>query len=54
MFELLSLFVLILDIYAVIHVLGRAKPFGWQLLWILIILLMPVLGMVIYFVFARN
>ncbi len=45
----IGLLILILDIIAIVSVVGRPLPVGTKLLWILLILLLPVIGMVLYF-----
>ncbi len=51
---LLGLIVLILDIIAIVSVLAGAGTAGHKLLWTLVILLLPVLGMILYFLIGKN
>ena len=44
-----GLLVLILDIWAVINILGSASSVGSKLVWTLVILLLPVIGVIIWF-----
>jgi len=49
-----GLLVLILDIWAIINTLGAPASTGSKVLWILLILLLPVLGVVIWFFFGPR
>lgn len=51
---LLGLVVLILDIIAIVSIVKAAKPLGWKLIWILVVLLLPVLGMILYFLIGKS
>jgi hypothetical protein len=52
--ELIGALVLILDIVAIVSVLaGRSSP-AHKLLWTLLILILPVLGMILYYLFGRS
>jgi hypothetical protein len=51
---ILGLIVLILDIIAIVSILGAPKGVGWKLLWILIVLLLPVVGMILYFLVGKG
>lgn len=52
-YSFISLLILALDIYAIYLVLTGGGSPGFKLLWILLILLLPVLGMVLYFLLGR-
>ena len=45
---ILGLIVLALDIWAIISVLGSGVSTGAKVLWILLVLLLPVLGLIIW------
>jgi len=45
---ILGLVVLILDIWAIIKVLGSGASTGEKVLWILLIVLLPVIGLIIW------
>ncbi|MBN2065951.1 MAG: PLDc_N domain-containing protein, partial [Candidatus Thermoplasmatota archaeon] len=45
---------LILDILAIIEVLKSSKDTGNKILWIIIILLLPVVGLILYFFIGRK
>jgi len=44
-----GLLVLILDIWAIINIFGSASSVGSKLIWTLVILLLPVIGVIIWF-----
>jgi hypothetical protein len=46
--------VLILDILAIISVLRGYGSTAHKLLWTLVILLLPVIGLLLYFILGRN
>ena len=46
---LLGIVVLILDIWAIVNIFGSAAPTGTKVLWILLILILPVIGFIIWF-----
>lgn len=52
-YGIVGLIVFILDIIAIVDVLNGSKPVVNKLLWILLILLLPMLGMVLYFLLGR-
>jgi hypothetical protein len=45
---LMGLIILIADIYAIIQVLGSGASTGTKLLWVLLILFLPVIGLIIW------
>lgn len=51
---LIGLIVLILDIVAIISVLGGSGSVEHKLLWTVLILVLPVLGMILYFLLGRS
>lgn len=53
-YGIVGLIVLILDIIAIVSVLGSSMSVGGKLLWILLILLLPVIGMILYFLIGRK
>ena len=54
MFGLLGLVVLALDIIAIVDVANGGGDVGRKILWIVLILLLPVLGMILYFLLGRS
>lgn len=53
-YGIIGLIVLILDIIAIVSILGGPKPVAWKLLWILIVLFLPLIGMILYFVIGKQ
>ncbi len=53
-YGLLGLIILVLDIVAIVNVLGGSKPLEYKVLWILVILLLPVVGMILYFLIGKG
>ncbi|WAH60359.1 PLDc N-terminal domain-containing protein [Pseudomonas silvicola] len=45
---LIGLIILALDIWAIINVLKSSAEVGMKVLWVLLILLLPVLGLIIW------
>lgn len=54
MSEILLVVVLVLDIAAVVDVLGSGLGAGAKVLWVLVVLALPILGMVAYFALGRR
>ncbi len=52
--SVIGLLIFVLDIVAIASVLMGRGSIGHKLLWILLILLLPVVGMVLYFIFGRS
>lgn len=53
-YSLFGLLILILDIVAIASVVMGGGSIGHKLLWIILILLLPVVGMVLYFIFGKS
>lgn len=51
---LLGLVVVVLDIIAIVDCLKSGSPTGKKLLWILLILILPVIGMILYFLLGKK
>ena len=51
---LLSLVILILDIVAIVDVLKSSMETGKKILWIIIILVLPIVGLILYFFIGRK
>ena len=47
---LIGLVILALDIWAIINILQSRSEMGMKLLWILLVVLLPLLGLIIWFV----
>jgi hypothetical protein len=52
--SLLATVVIVLDIIAIVSVLMGVSSPGRKLLWVVVILLLPLIGMVLYFLFGRS
>ena len=52
--EIVGLIILVLDIIAIVSVLTGGGSVGHRLLWILLILLLPLIGMILYFLLGRG
>ena len=51
---ILGLIVLILDVYAIIKVLGSGATTGSKVLWVVLILLLPILGVILWWLFGPK
>lgn len=51
---LIGLVILVLDIIAIVDVVKSGKDTGMKVLWILLILILPLVGMVLYFLIGRK
>ena len=51
---LIGLIALILYIIAIVSILTAGKSVGWKVLWILIVLLLPIIGTIIYFLVGKS
>ena len=54
MYGLLGLVVLVLDIIAILDVLKSSMDTTKKALWIVLILVLPVIGMVLYFLIGQR
>lgn len=54
MYTLLGLIVFVLDIIAIVSVLGGYGSVGHKLLWTILILVFPVVGVILYFLLGRS
>jgi len=54
MTTLIGLVVLVLDIIAIIDVLKSSVATGKKVLWIILILVLPFVGMVLYFLIGKK
>ena len=54
MFRLLSVLVLVLDIIAIVSILKSGADTGSKLLWIILVVLLPFLGMILYFLMGPG
>ena len=51
---LLSVIILVLDIIAIIDVIKSSMATGKKILWVLLILFLPVLGLILYYLVGRK
>ena len=54
MIGIVALIVLILDIIALFDILKSSMDTGSKALWIILILILPVIGMVLYFLIGKK
>ena len=54
MFRLFGLIVLILDIVAIVSLLKSSADTGTKILWLLLIVLLPFLGMILYYLMGPG
>ena len=53
-YGIFGLIILVLDIIAIVSVLGGRASVEHKLLWTVVILLLPVVGMILYFLMGRS
>lgn len=51
---LLGLIILIADIWAIIKTVESSAPTGTKVIWVVVILLLPVLGLILWFLLGRK
>ncbi|MFA6349838.1 MAG: PLD nuclease N-terminal domain-containing protein [Candidatus Omnitrophota bacterium] len=51
---LLGLVVLVLDIIAIVDVVKSTMVTGKKVLWIILVLILPVIGMILYFLLGKK
>ncbi|MFH2068608.1 MAG: PLD nuclease N-terminal domain-containing protein [Candidatus Omnitrophota bacterium] len=51
---ILGLILLVLNIIAIVDVLKSSMDTGKKVLWIILILVLPVIGMVLYFLIGKK
>jgi hypothetical protein len=54
MFSLAGLVVLVLDVIALVSLLKSSAESGTKILWALLIILLPVVGMILYFLMGPG
>jgi len=54
MVGIVGLIIMVLDVIAIVDVLKSPADTGKKLLWILLIILLPVVGMVLYFLLGKK
>lgn len=53
-YGIVGLIILILDIFAVVTILGSGAPVGNKVLWIVLIVVLPVIGFVLWWLLGRK
>ena len=53
-YGLTGLLILVLDIYAILRVLRSSADPGMKLIWVIVILLLPLLGPLLYFLLGSK
>lgn len=51
---LLGLVILVLDIWAIVQILGSGAPNGNKVLWIVVIVLLPLIGLLLWFLMGPR
>ena len=51
---LLGLILLVLDVYAIVKTIGSAASTGTKVLWVVVILLLPVLGLILWWLLGPK
>ncbi|HEV8609821.1 MAG TPA: PLDc N-terminal domain-containing protein [Thermoanaerobaculia bacterium] len=54
MFRLWGLLILVMDIIALVSLLKSSADSGTKILWAILIILLPVLGMILYFLMGPG
>ena len=49
MFRLIGILVFVLDIIAIVSILKSSADSGTKILWMLLVILLPFIGMILYF-----
>jgi len=53
-YGVIGLLILILDIYVIMLILQGSGDFGIKLLWIIVVLVLPLLGPILYFLIGKG
>jgi len=51
---ILGLVVLVLDILAIVDCIKRPMDTGMKVLWVVLIILLPLIGLILYFLLGRG
>ena len=51
---LLGLVILVLDIIAIVDIVKSSKDTGNKILWLLLVILLPVIGLILYFLIGKK
>ncbi len=52
--SIIGLIVLILDIIAIISILQSGLSVGMKVVWVLVVLLLPIIGMILWFLIGNK
>jgi Phospholipase_D-nuclease N-terminal len=53
-YGLIGLLILVLDIYVIMRIVSGGGDPGMKLLWIILVLLLPLIGPILYFLFGSG
>ena len=51
---LIGLVILVLDIIAIVDIVKSSKDTGGKILWLLLVILLPLIGMILYFLIGKK
>lgn len=51
---ILGIIILILDIYAIIRIVQSGAEPLWKAIWIVVVILLPVVGLILWFLFGPK
>ncbi|MBP9865571.1 MAG: PLDc N-terminal domain-containing protein [Candidatus Omnitrophica bacterium] len=51
---ILGIVILVLDVLAILNLFKSAKPTGQKILWTVLILILPVIGLILYYLLGRK
>ncbi len=51
---ILGIIILILDIYAIVRIAQSGAEPIWKAIWIVVVILLPVLGLILWFLFGPK
>jgi len=54
MYSIVGLLLLVLDIYVIYLILTSGGEMGMKLVWVIVVLLLPLLGPILYLVLGRG
>ena len=52
--SLIGIVILVLDIIAILSIIQSGMTTGMKILWVLIVLLLPVIGMILWFIIGNK
>jgi len=51
---ILGIVILVLDVWAILNLFKSSKPTGQKILWTVLILILPVVGLILYYLLGRK